>query len=603
MATYAIDYETYYDEDVSVKKMSYPQYAKATDIYLVGIVGDDGFRWSGHPKYFGWDTFEDDDEFVSHNAAFDRAMYEQTMQLYGFKFFPRAWHCTANLMAFMRISGYRSLEEACKLLLNVEIDKSTRSNAAGIKYEDMLHRPAKKKGFTNFYEEMCAYNLDDNDYCLQIWQQYGGEWPQFERELSDWTIRSSLNGLPIDRAKCERYVKELGLAIFEATARIPWTSKPKAKVTSYKEFCLACKELGVEPPGSIAEDDNDYLKWEQTHGEEISWVRDMRIVRKSNLVLKRIEMFLERADENDRFSYSSKYFGAHTGRWSSDRGFNPGNMPKEKLQIVVKGKELEIDFRSCVRAAKGKKLIIIDLSQIEARITPYLAGDEKTMQMIRDGISVYEAHARLTMGYNDEGVLKKVDKVKYEFAKMRVLSLGFGCGAARFKESARVIYGVEMTLDKAKFEVKDFRAKNPKIVKLWKTLDEAFRGSVGGNYELELPSGRVLTFFDVNKGSPGKFGPEYLARVTMNGQFKKMYGGLLTENLVQATARDIFGHGMLNIEKAGHESLFSVHDECVVQVDKSVSPKEIEMLICQSPDWCLDLPIGAEAVESDFYLK
>jgi DNA polymerase len=83
----------------------------------------------------------------------------------------------------------------------------------------------------------------------------------------------------------------------------------------------------------------------------------------------------------------------------------------------------------------------------------------------------------------------------------------------------------------------------------------------------------------------------------------RTYGGLLTENLVQAIARDVFAHGVLTLEAAGYQVLFHVHDEAIVDCPLDADPAEIMRLLCTVPEWCKSLPVASECEESAHYKK
>ena len=81
------------------------------------------------------------------------------------------------------------------------------------------------------------------------------------------------------------------------------------------------------------------------------------------------------------------------------------------------------------------------------------------------------------------------------------------------------------------------------------------------------------------------------------------YGGKLVENLVQATARDIFAGPLLDMEDAGWTNLFSSHDEAILEVDPDVTPKMVEDAMSKTPEWMPGLPVAAEAKEVAHYCK
>jgi DNA polymerase bacteriophage-type len=269
-----------------------------------------------------------------------------------------------------------------------------------------------------------------------------------------------------------------------------------------------------------------------------------------------------------------------------------------------------------------KKLIIADASQIEPRCQAWITGDEEKMALMRTGMSVYEIHARKTMGWTG-GVLKKEAPATQFIAKQRVLGLGYACGHVKFcNECARLrkaaiddgVPGAELipviSMMQAKLIVKDFRRKEKKIVNTWNRLDAAFQASKGGNYEIELPSGRLLRYLNVHlrkfEAKDGKASLEWAAWTTRTGKPQKFYGGKLFENVIQAVARDVFANMMVLLEDYYGPSapiLFHSHDEVILLADEDIAPAEVEQVMCECPSWLPGCPIGAEAIESEYYLK
>jgi len=239
------------------------------------------------------------------------------------------------------------------------------------------------------------------------------------------------------------------------------------------------------------------------------------------------------------------------------------------------------------------------------------------------------------------GDMKKEAKDLYALAKARVLGLGFGCGAEKFIAVAQAMAGLDITvgdpewieatnekgdicLDKegkpillpgrgsnSKRIVKEYRESNPKIVALWKKLDTDFKNSVGGCYEMELPSGRSMRYLDVKREcrtvkdpETGEHKRKWIVTAMIGNRRFSLYGGLLTENLVQATARDVFSEHLLKLQDAsGIDVLFTVHDEAVVEADEGVTVKDMEHIMSQAPDWAPGLPVAAEVLETPHYLK
>lgn len=292
-----------------------------------------------------------------------------------------------------------------------------------------------------------------------------------------------------------------------------------------------------------------------------------------------------------------------------------------------------------------KKMISCDLSQIEPRVLAWCAGDQTMLDFMASGLSPYEAHARATMGWAGPIELKKGNKEMYALAKVRVLGLGYGCGWRKFIKVAASMAGLDITKNDpewvqdclkdgtpvynkdgsekmvsgygflSKQIVKDFREQNPLTTALWRKLDDDFKSSIGSDYELQLPSGRLMVYRDVREEwkmveneDTGKL--ERRRAVTAEG-FRlgmpcrlKLYGGLLTENLVQATARDVFAEHLLELEDtAGVTILFTCHDEAVLEVDENISASDIQKIMSKTPSWLKGCPIAAEAKEIPYYCK
>jgi len=128
----AIDFESYYDKDISVTTMGAWKYARETDIYMVAMYFDDGTCFVGAPVDAPWLRCHKRD-WIMHNAAFDLTLYEALAEKkWVTRVEPRYVFDTADLAAYL---GYpRSLKEAAKHLLGIEMSKSTRDNMKGMKW-------------------------------------------------------------------------------------------------------------------------------------------------------------------------------------------------------------------------------------------------------------------------------------------------------------------------------------------------------------------------------------------------------------------------------------------------------------------------------------
>ena len=633
-SVYAVDFETYYDEECSVGPLGPRAYTKHPkfDAYLVTVAGPNGWAWAGAPEDFDWARLKGC-TVVSHNAAFDKTVYDSLHEKDP-TIFPHwsefgEWNCTANLSAFL--CNRRSLKDAWAFFYGEELSKTTRDQMKGKVWWEMT---------PEFQNEVVDYAISDAVKCRRLWVEHSAKWPEIERKLSDATIQSTMFGCAVDFEKVISYLSVCRRHLLEVEQGLPWMVDSRdAKPTSKKDISRQCLIAGIPNPPVKDEDEEAYLLWENTHKEAHPWILRLGDWRQVNRTIRLLETIYNRSvcnvseAENGEAYYwvdtPLKYFGAHTGRWSGDSGLNFQNFRRDPL--VVAG--VPIDVRSVFIPRPGHRFVIADYSQIEPRCLALLSGDEDFLQLVRDGWSVYEAHARACMGWTGKG-LKKKDPQLYALAKASRLGLGYGCGAAKFRVVAKSLAGLDLTPEECKKAVQDFREGNPLVTELWGRLDKEFRESArrpgrrgmplegpedqprSGVFKIELPSGRVMVYRDVRAevvqrplkpNEPAPKDPSELlsARVysDVGGVKKVFYGGKLTENLVQATARDVFVEGLLRVIEAGFHVPFHVHDEVIVEVPNDVPMGNVEELLKVAPAWAPDLPTEVEAVESDCYKK
>ena len=637
----AFDFESYYDDECSITTLGLYHYTHhyLFEAYMLSVVGSDGFEWCGHPDSAPWDKFREYDTWVAHNLGFDKTVLERLIELgkAPADIMPKEMNCTANMSVYFGLP--RALAQIVGVVYNHTVDKSIRNvDMKGLHRQDMTDE---------LYERVLKYALDDSRWCLKLWQDFGAEWPEMERWLSNHTIECGKRGVCVDLPALEADIDYLNRVIEHNLALLPWVNRGYTPL-SRKGVKEECELSGIPMPESLAKTSEECEEWEDAFGDKYPWVRRMRTWRRTNALLKKFETIRSRMMPNGRMEFSLLYFGASTGRWSGAGKFNMQNLARApfyfdaEMNLVETPTDKGIDMRSKFIATEGKVFIAPDLSQVEPRCLSALAGDTIFIQKIREGYGPYEAAARATMGWTG-GNLKKENPQMYLLSKARTLALGFSAGWFKFLSMAKLYVGDEAfdqifkikpsDEDTAKFleylgwlnskkpneflkqwpildeqtqwtwvqswkQVTDFRAGNPKIIALWKKLGDGLAASVGGTYEIGLPSGRVLRYFNVAKSSDG-----FRVRTTRGGQFSRAYSGLLTENLVQATARDVFANCMRNLENAGFPIVFTVHDEAILEVPEGTDPKVIEKIMAIPPTWMKSLPLGSEANVSKHYTK
>lgn len=579
--TYSIDFETYYDKNTNVTELGLHRYVQhpACDIYLVAVFSEEArFAYVGPPQSMDWQQL-DGSHLVAHHARFDRACF---MRLQELGVIPEnirvSWDCTADMAAALGIG--RSLEAAVGEVFQVPLSKAVRGGMKGKSWQQAVEAGQA--------QEVAAYCLKDAWYCYRLWKELSGEWPEKERRLSAMTRDMCDLGVCIDREELGNGLQVLGKVMVEAQEKLPWAEK--AAILSPKALREECQSAGIPAPASLAEDSLECQAWEDEYGDSFPWVAAMRDYRKANTLYAKLRTLERQLRQDGTFPYSLKYFGAHTGRWSGDAGFNIQNLPRAPL--------FGVDLRRMIKPRPGCAFVISDLGQIEQRVLSWLAGDNSMMEELEKGVSVYEAHARATMGWKG-GKLKEENPDLYRLAKARVLGLGYGAGARVFVAIAKGMAGLDITPQQAQRAVSDFRATNRLITSLWAKLERAFSSHVGGDFILPLPSGRNLYYRRLARTDKG-------LTASVQGRRMAFFGGKLTENLTSATARDVLGEIWLRLADAGYRVVMHIHDEVVVEVPErqlDTAAKEIHQIMTTTPDWLAGLPLSAETITSTHYTK
>lgn len=635
MNTFAYDFETRYDEELSVKPLGARAYfdrLSIEDIYLVSVCGDNGFEYAGHPKDLDW-SFLAGQRALNHNAGFDQQGVVRLRELGVTIPEPAELHDTADLAAYCGLP--KGLKGAAFSLFGVQHDKNIRDkDMKGNGWSDMT---------PELREAVKAYALEDSRLTLRVWQTLNERWPEPERLVSRLSREWAAEGIAVDEPSIDAAIVSLKNTIWEAARKIPWVVDGDAAPLSPKALGLACREAGIPAPKSLAMDSEDCEQWLDQYGEQYPWVLAMRDWRRANAILKKLEAIRVRT-VGGRLRYDIKYWGAGmTGRWSGAGGVNVQNLS---------GKELYgVNMRDMLVPAPGHVLIAADLAQIEPRVASYLAGEKEALEQMASGVSPYIVYARQAMGLGPDEVWPKSDP-RYKLAKVSVLGAAYCAGHHRFIDVMRA-YGMDDLLNEgpqsedtperyrnyveavAKKEwmealknadelekkrlmrsweiIQTFRLGRPKLVSLWKRLGELAKKSAerGEDMELTLPSGRTLTYkkcrfrrLTVKEGG----GHDIVADIVRHGvpQTTRVHQGILIENLCQATARDAFRDCLLNVQAAGFKVIFHVHDELIVEVPESEAEQAKEHILsimAKSPQWAPGLPVEAEATIAERYSK
>lgn len=575
----AVDFETYYDKEVSIKVygprgyFNHPQFSA----YLVSVVGDSGFTYVGCPREFDWSLLNGR-TVLSHNASFDETLFKFGVEKKWWRgCTPKAWHCTADLAAFCGIP--RSLKGASSVALGIEISKDTRDNMSGKRWEDMT---------PEFKQEVIDYAAKDSQLCLDLWATLSPSWPEHEREISRMNREALQKGIPIDQPLLKSYANQLSVRLFEAEQAIPWIGdKSPLSRTAFND---ECRKQGLTPPESLALSDDDANEWIEKNCVEHLWIAAVREWRRVNALQKKIKSFDLATMADGRYYGALTYFGAQqTGRFSG----SGGNL---NLQNLAQGEMFGVDIRKLIKAPKGKTLLVADLSQIEVRTLCWLANDKAMLDSIANTEDIYHSFAvKFGIWADDNGPISVGSPSLRHLAKTMTLGCGYGTGAAKFAQMAK------LDLPAAQQAVSRYRTTMKRIVMYWNFLDKLAKVAAGEGkpLALSLPSGRTLNY-GVPFVAETVHGTGLFCKIYKQSQKQvmKIWGGILAQNLSQALARDILSDMLLRIEKEGLSILFHVHDEVIIEVDteRAEEAKEIvERIMSTAPEWIPDIPVTSKA--------
>jgi DNA polymerase len=311
----------------------------------------------------------------------------------------------------------------------------------------------------------------------------------------------------------------------------------------------------------------------------------MSNIRKIKKMMATLRSLLERQSHEGVVEMPLRFYGAHTGRWSGQGGINFQALAKKELFGVYIGKFL--------RARDGHTLVKLDLSNIEARVLLWLAGDTDTLDLIRGGMDIYEAHARSCNLYSGKKKLTEADPDLRQLCKARVLGLGFGCGAKTFQAVAAAMTGGKLQLseDEAADAVYQYRQQNPKVTRLWNDVELFMSsGTAMRTIDLRLPSGRSLKY-EITTTNPLK-GSYIKGKPPVS-----LWGGTLTENMTQGVARDILALALLRLDKLGYRTILHIHDSVIIEVPEDealVKTNDMIEALTTPPDWADGLPLDAD---------
>lgn len=641
---------------VDLKKSGAYVYADhpTTDVLCMGYAFDDGpvklWKLGESPPSTLGQALESDAKFIAHNAQFDHIIWNRVcVPKYGWPKLPiENTHCTMVMAYALGLPG--SLERAASAL-GLEVEKDMKAQRVMLQlckprqYRNALDftwwEAGESEWIADKYETLYSYCANDIEVHRALHKRLLS---LSKTERKAWVLDQKINdrGVLIDIDSVEQAIKVIDEEKDRLNEEIEDLTGGAVGKFSYVSLLLDwVKSHGIEAQ-NLAKSSITEILTKKNLPREVRRALSIR-QRGAKSSTAKLEAMRKGANRDGRVRGCFQFNGASsTGRWSGRR-IQLQNLPRgnvdERYFWALNHRATDLfypdpieatseNLRGFLWADKGKRLLVCDFASIEARVLAWLAGEEKVLEVFRGDGKLYE-HAAASI-YKKP--VDQVTKEERQIGKVAVLALGYNGGKGAFQAMAKG-YRVEVTDTEAENIKKAWRKEHPNIENYWYALENAAISAVQntgkqfkagakgreitylmrGNFLFaRLPSSRAISYpFPrlqemTTPWGAQKIGLTYMGedRFTRKWERQKAYGGLLCENGIQATARDILRDSMFRLEKKGYPTIAHCHDEVICEMKEGVgSVREMERIMCASESWAKGLPVAAEGFEAKRYSK
>lgn len=609
------------------------------------------------PNWLVW-ALEDPDVIKhAYNAAFEWYCLNQA----GYETPLEQWQCT---MAHGLYCGYTAGLDATGKAIGLPQDKQKMTvGKALIRYFCAPCKPTKTNGGRtwnepwhdpdkwNLFKDYCKRDVVTEREILKRLQLF----PMPEKEERLWQMDVLMNAygvrvdtgliegaLYIDNISSQKLTDEAiwltGLQNPNSTAQlVPWLNSHAKGHPDEDDILSDLRKATVE----------ELLTYRDTLPEDVSRMLEIRQQLGKTSIKKYVAMDTARG-EGDRVRGLTQYYGANrTGRWAG-RLVQLQNLPRNYLKTLdyarnlVKAKNydgvkllygnvpdtLSQLIRTAFIPSEGHKFVVADFSAIEARVIAWLAGEQWVNEVFATHGKIYEATAAQMFGVPVERIAKGNPEYSLrQKGKVATLALGYQGGTSALIAMGALQMG--LTEEELPDIVQRWRQANPRIKDLWYAVEQAaltvmqtaqpqaIRGLIfalegdliyGQSFlTVQLPSGRKL-FYPKPFLKENQFGKMAIHYYTVGQQTRKWevtstYGGKMTENLVQAIARDCLAVTLERVAAKGLQLVFHVHDEVIIDAPMETTVDEVCGLMAEPIPWAPGLVLKGAGFESNYYMK
>ena len=657
MSHISIDIETYSGTDIS--KAGLYKYAQDPDFTVLLFA----YAVDGGPVYVIDLTdkktlpyeimellFDRENTLHAYNAAFEwycLSRYFQLTEEAALGWLPR-WRCT---MLHGMYLGYPAGLAACGAALGLPQDaQKDRQGKALIRTFCVPCEPTARNGHRtrtlprhepDRWELFMEYNRQDVVAERAI-EAALSMFPVPDKVQREWELDLEINLRGINTDEDMIYgalsiISEVNAELLEEAERITGLANPNSRA---QLITWLTEETGEELTTLRKEDVAELLAKGLTSDAAVRMLEIRQELSRTSL--KKYDALREARCADGRVRGSLMFYGANrTGRWAG-RIIQPQNLPRTHLPAIDFARELVRGckkdalrvvygsvpdtlsqlLRTVLIPAEGTFFIDADFSAIEARVVAWLAGETWVLDVFRTHGRIYEATASQMFGVPIEKIKK--GNPEYELrqrGKVATLALGYGGGVGALTAMGALRMGIPE--DDLQDIVDRWRAANPNIARLWKSVEGAVlstmrTGQVNalphitislrgcperGWLVITLPSGRELFYACPSFGSDRWGRESFVYRFGKDFKPTETWGGKLVENIVQAVARDCLAESIRRLEAEGYRIVFHVHDEVVIEAREGQTLEDVCAIMGQVPAWADGLPLSADGWTGNYYTK
>lgn len=596
MQLVTLDFETYYDDEYTLKKLTTEEYIRDPrfKVHCVGTKDEEWGTMIASHQVQDLNEWIDGHAVLCHHAHFDGLILSHHYSIR-----PKFWFDTLSMarlvLPHLKSHSLESLAEHFNLGVKTVPYNLFKGNR-GLDYETQ-----------RLLEEGCKHDVE---LTYEIFKRLLPHVSKEELRVIDLTIRMYTEPmLQLDEERANDYLQK---TLEEKASLLEKCGVTESELSSSKRFAECLSLLGVEPPlkvsprtgketYALAKTDAGFKELCESPNDTVAILCAARLGVKSTLAETRTGRLLGCSNRGNLPVYL-KYYGAHTGRWSGGDKVNWQNFPR--------GGEI----RKSILAPEGYVLVVADLSQIECRMLNWLAGQEDVLDAFRAGRDLYCEAASRFYGRT----ITKNDKSERHIFKSVELGCGYGMGHKKFREYARQA-GNTVSEAEAKGLIDFYRGTHNMVTRYWKKMDrviEELNAHIlmtqehGAFYvhgeRIIYPNGGYQVFEGLSKKQGGELdNPRFEWIYTLRGREQKVYGGLLTENVTQALSRILLSQAMLKISER-YKVVLTEHDSCgwLAKIEESEEALAFGMkILTTNPEWCIDLPLACEGGYARNYSK